>query len=446
MKKYVPGFVVVIVSAVTHFFYFGYPAQVVFDETFSGNFLSNYAKHTFFFDVHPPLAKLIVYIFGFLTGADYTTDMSSIGNPLPHSFILLRLVPLICGVLLPLIIYGISRKIGLSKLASMIAGILIAIENSLIVQSRFVLFDMIMLVFGFTSVLLYLYYRQAIENERSLFIKRVFLFGSALFAAGAFSIKWTGLSFPLLITTVEFLRMYRYETIKIKPLFDTFKKIITFVFTYFIIGLVVYTIAFAIHFSLLNKPGPGDAFMSEQFHQENFIEKIIDSNKEMYIANAYDMPQHQYQSSWWSWPIMLRPIFYWQGVNEYIYLLGNPFIYLFGTLSIILIFGGILFRKISKERNLAVHIISIGFIVNFVPFVFITRPMFLYHYEAALIISVMALALIIDFIKSKKWKWGIALIILAVCLAGFVYWSPLTYGLPLSQHQLEQRMWLSSWR
>ena len=193
MKKYVPPIVVAMASAITHFIYFGYPGQVVFDETFATSFLGSYAKGAFYFDVHPPLAKLVAYAFGLLTGATYGGNTGAIGDALPHSVVLVRLVPMICGFLLPIVIYAVSRNIGLSPVSSMTAALLVAFENSLVVQSRFILFDVMLVLFGFVSVLFYQEYRKRIGQEKRA-PRRSFLFGSAAFAAAAFSIKWTGTS------------------------------------------------------------------------------------------------------------------------------------------------------------------------------------------------------------------------------------------------------------
>ena len=112
---------------------------------------------------------------------------------------------------------------------------------------------------------------------------------------------------------------------------------------------------------------------------------------------------HSYSSLWFTWPIMLRPIFYWQNVEQtrFIYLLGNPFIYLFGILSISYISLLILLRKIKD--NTSAFIVT-GFICNFLPFIIIGRVMFLYHYEVALIFAIMAIAFLLDSIESEKTK------------------------------------------
>ncbi|MDE1975307.1 MAG: phospholipid carrier-dependent glycosyltransferase [Patescibacteria group bacterium] len=446
MKKYMPPAIVAAVSAVTHFVFFGYPAQVVFDETFAGRFLGDYARGSFFFDVHPPLAKLIVYAVGFLTGASYGSDMGAIGDALPHSVVLLRLIPMAFGFLLPLIIYAIGRNIGLSKMAAMVAGLVVALENSLVVQSRFILFDSMLLTFGFGALLCWQEYDKRRAEGRLVGSRGAFLAASAILAACSYSVKWTGLAFLLAIIILESRTLYAR-----KPGF--IRKLASLLAVYAVAGIIIYAGTFAVHFALLPHPGSGDAFVSSGFHSENLAGQMIDLNYDMFSANSRMSP-HQYQSSWWSWPLMLRPIFYWQGSNAYIYLLGDPFTYWLSSLAMLFVTGyvirGVIRRRYGTSQNPGMNGASVFLLVcfgaNYIPFMFITRPMFLYHYQAALAVAILAVAWILDGIKIRKWKMIAVAAVTAMSLCGFIYWSPLTYGLPLDQNQLQARMWLSGWR
>ncbi len=438
----IPVLILTVLSLLTHLIFFGHPASVVFDEVHNGSFVSAYATGQYYFDVHPPLAKLLVKFFGDILGVSYNADFAMIGNTLPWEIIILRILPVLAGIILPLIIYFICRHINMSKLASFSAAILICLENSLIVQSRFIMFDSIMILFGFSALLLYLIY---IKNERR---KSLHVF-SAILAAAAFSIKWTGFAFPLLIVIMEIIRTRK------------FLSIARFISVYALIGLIFYTSIFAVHFSYLKNTGKGDVFMSDRFqktlmgntHASNpsiqpkgFFGKFIELNIVMYESHKTLTAGHTYGSKWHTWPLMLRPIFYWQTMPEagsYIYLLGNPFLYWFGTLSILFLIFYLIFRRQSQQAGL---FITIGFLVSFIPFIFIGRIMFLYHYQAALIFSIMAIAFVVDRITSHRIRAVTFVGVVAMSLMLFIYFSPLTYGLPLDDSQLTDRMWLSSWR
>ncbi len=457
---------VFIIASITHLFSYGNPPSVVFDEVFYGNFIQHYWQGTYFFDQHPPFVKLLFTFVGWIFGANhYQADWTSIGNVVPAAIIDIRIVPMIAGILLSLVIYALCRRLEFSKTASITAAILVSLENSLIVQSRFLLPDVILLLAGFSAILCYLeYIRRFPEKNR-----RWFLLASSVLAALALSTKWTGLTFLFMIVCLEFYRLFKNRTS-----FGNFaKKLSSFVAIYAGISLVIYLTLFAVHFALLPKSGPGDAFMTPSFLKtlsnsqysadpivapEGFFGKFLELNREMYVTNKGMTATHPYSSKWYTWPFMIRPVFYWQGntgsstqPQSYIYLLGNPFIYWLGSLSIltVIILGIIGFINIrsgkenSKEK--IIFFLSIGYLANLLPFALIGRVMFLYHYETALVFSIIAISFLTDYFDERK-RNIITGIILLVALIAFIYWSPLTYGTPLSDQQLASLMWLRTWR
>ncbi len=407
--------IIIAMSLLTHLLFFGEPREVVFDEVYMGDFISSYSQSRSYFDIHPPLAKLMSHYIGRVVGISYENiDFSLIGNGISGEIIYLRILPLIAGILLPLIVYFICRRLGISVIASFVVGILMCFENSLIVQSRYILFDSTLLFFGFSSILMYLFY---IKDEN----KRSFILYSAILSACAFSIKWTGLAYPLLIIL--------YEIIRTRDI----RKITSFAGTYIFIGIIIYASAFALHFSFTPIDG------------ESIVGRFIELNKTMYTSNKYLTATHQYGSMWYTWPLMIRPVFYWQDTetHRYIYLLGNILIYVLGTISMMLV---LLYSTIFDRKNKISLFILIGFFVNFIPYAFIGRVMFLYHYEAALVFSIIGIGFIIDKIKTNNAKLIVSIVIVSLSIVLFIYFSPLTYGTFLTDQEIGSRMWLSSWR
>lgn len=68
-----------------------------------GGFASKYIKGKFFMDVHPPLAKLLLTLAGWLAGFDGEFDFKDIGKDYLEPkvpYVAMRLLPAVCGVLL----------------------------------------------------------------------------------------------------------------------------------------------------------------------------------------------------------------------------------------------------------------------------------------------------------------------------------------------------------
>ena len=177
-------------SLITHFAYFGHPNETVFDEVHFGKFISAYYTHNYYYDIHPPLGKLIIAGFG--SFFDFRPDFSfaNIGDEFPDkTYLALRFLPALAGTLLPLVLFFLSLRLGLSKKASFGVGLFIVFENALVSNSRLILLDSFLYIFGFSALLFYLRYRQ--NSGRPTVNLLLF----SMFAAFAASIKWTGLTF-----------------------------------------------------------------------------------------------------------------------------------------------------------------------------------------------------------------------------------------------------------
>src|SRR3990167_7101594 len=131
--------IILALSILTHFAFFGHPNETVFDEVHFGKFISGYFTHEYFFDIHPPLGKLLISGMGYIGGFKPGFSFGEIGQKFPdNTYLWLRFLPMIAGMLLPLVFYGLGKRLGFSILASATLGILLVLENAFIAQSRFI--------------------------------------------------------------------------------------------------------------------------------------------------------------------------------------------------------------------------------------------------------------------------------------------------------------------
>ena len=430
------------------------PNAVVFDETYFKVFAAHYLDHHYFFDIHPPLGKLIFAGFAYLTGLHPAAMIT--GTALQ-----LRILPALAGVLLIPTMWGLLRRLGASRPFAFLGAYAVLLDNATLVESRFILMDSMLLLFGMAAVYFYLVARDS-KKHYWLFL------ALAAFSAGcSLSIKWTGLPSLALILLVWAWDWRERGISKLRKLGEL--AVLT------LIPLLLYLSVFWVHFALLPDSGSGDAFMSIKFQSTligspyynpnvhmSFFQKFFDLNREMYLANASLTATHPYGSHWYMWPLEIRPIYYWEGPvlsdgsQGNIYLLGNPAVWWGIWIAIIsgLLYGFIAKRRLRPVTVAALAISGIGFLMNYLPFVPITRIMFLYHYFFALLWSIVFAAMLWNDLATDRHNHAlntpgatrafyIVCVIIALC---FLYFAPLTYGLPLSPSSLAQHMWLPSWR
>ncbi len=451
-KKYL--FIILTLSLITRFAFFSYPAETVFDEVHFGKFISGYFTGEYFFDIHPPLGKLLIAGVAKINGFNPGFSFETIGQKFSDdSYKWLRFLPKLAGALLPLVIFLVVLELGISQKFAFLAGLLLVFENSILVQSRFILLDSFLLLFGFLSILFYLKH-EGISYKRSLITNTPYLFLSGFFASLAGSIKWTGFSFLAMV-----LIFYFFETFKYKPCGLKLKFLIRSLFPLIVVPFLIYFSIFAIHFSLLSKPGPGLAFHQPNFQETNIFSKFIELNIELYQSNARLTASHPYSSQWYTWPLMIRPIFYWIGstststvssvpndspqVSGRIYFLGNPLIWWFSTVAVLWVLLCYILPR--SYQNVTLNFLLGGYFLNLLPFIGVKRVMFLYHYFSSLIFAILILAYLLNKSPEKNQKIAFNAILTGSIIL-FLFFSPLTYGLAIPEWYYKLLVWLPSWR
>ncbi|CAM0142831.1 unnamed protein product [Umbelopsis sp. WA50703] len=144
------AFMITVVACVVRLYKIWEPTSVVFDEVHFGQFAGKYINHTFFFDVHPPLAKLLIAGVGSAAGYDGDFDFNTIGKDYLESGVPYVAMRLFCGILGVLTIpmaYLTVKASGHSTPAALIAAALTCFENGLVANNRLILLDPPLLFF-----------------------------------------------------------------------------------------------------------------------------------------------------------------------------------------------------------------------------------------------------------------------------------------------------------
>ncbi len=327
---------------------------------------------------HPPLAKLGM-VLGMMVFGENAFGW--------------RIIQATLGTGSVLIIYLISKELFKDKLLALLAAGVFSLDGLPLVMSRIGMNDIYMLFF----MLLSLYF----------FIKEKDFFSSLGFGL-ALSSKWS----VIWVIPIFFILWLRRKT---KFRFS----LIWYILIPPLIYLATYIPMFVTGHSL-------DTWWGMQ--------------KQMWWYHTGLDATHPYTSSWWSWPLLLRPIYLYtsseiNGFVSRIYAFGNPLIFWFGLVSVITSF---FYSFVERNKNLAIVIFS--YLVFFVPWAASPRIMFFYHYLP----SIPFLAIATAFVLRRNMK--LILPFLTLTLICFIYFYPHFTGLNIPIWLDTSYYWFKSWR
>lgn len=477
LKKSWPFLLLAVLSFTLHFAFLSYPAQVVFDEVHFGKFVAAYSTGQYYFDIHPPLGKMLIAGFAKLAGANPVFDFAQIGQALPaDTLFALRFLPAFFGSIFVLFFAWLAYLMFRDKPTALLAGFFILLDNAFLVQSKFILVDIFMLCFEILTLCFFFLWQRQTAFRAKWF---TYLTLTGIFAGLTISVKWTGVAVIGIMGVILLVKVFSEKlnnylsppllkkggvgggNLEIKnypssilPSSEGRRKIfIEAIFSLFIIifiSFTLYLIPFWLHFQLLPDSGPGDAFMSPAFQQElkygrdnvsqplSFWQKFIELNKTMYTANANLTAKHPFESKWYSWPVNNKPVYYWNqesfsdlpGRQAKIYLFGNPVLWPLAGLGVIFGLLALLIKKIRRQLSPALLILLLAYFANLLPFILIKRAAFLYHYLPAVMYAILLLA----FWLNRFWPKEKRIFITTLCLIllGFIVIAPISYGCPLS--------------
>ena len=179
----------------------------------------------------------------------------------------------------------------------------------------------------------------------------------------------------------------------------------------------------------------------------DYLRIVLENQRFMFTYHSSLVATHPYSSTWYQWLLNIRPILYYldylpDGTRVSICALLSPALCWGGFLSLFVLFYTAIFR-----RDKTAAFILVGYLAQLLPWVFITRLTFAYHYFPASVFLVLALGYVFTLLRdgSRHGIWyaaGFACV--SVCL--FVLFYPALAGTPVD-NLLGSRLlqWLPTW-
>ncbi|MEB3339456.1 phospholipid carrier-dependent glycosyltransferase [Okeania sp.] len=470
-------------SVILRFWQLGRFNTLVFDEVYYAKFANNYLTQTEFFNAHPPLSQYIIAI-GIWIGSILPFGQEIVNNETGSTLASwsYRWINALTGSFIPVVVGAIAYQLTHRWSYSFIAALLIALDGLFLVESRYALNNIYLVIFGLLGHLCLII---ALQNNQLK--PRKWLALSGIFFGASAAIKWNGLGFLLgiymlwiLAWIIQFIAPTKKSEYKFPWQNLTQLNLIKFTLYLFVIPIITYSLLWIPHIIL--NPQYGFWEMQQQifsYHQR--------------VGSGPDT--HPYCAQWFTWPLMIRPVVYFYKntglldkpepslpplppdigdpkVNPLIFdvhAMGNPILWWLSVWGILLLIL-MLFNRIwhweknrqarrkkiklkqtfqfppASEMWLLLYLI-INWMSNFLPWSKVSRCTFLYHYMGALVFAVLAFSWWVDRLLNsrKNYLKIIGFTTIFIVFLAFVFWMPVYLGLPLSPQDWQLRMWFRSW-
>jgi dolichyl-phosphate-mannose--protein O-mannosyl transferase len=426
------------VAAAARLWGLGTPAAMVFDEVYyvpaARQVLAG--REVTEERTHPPLSKLIV------------AASIRLAGDRPAGW---RLASAVAGVLLVAVVYAFARALYADPFVAAASALLVALDGLVFVESRIAKPDVFLALFVVTAYWAFWQYLQpgTVRGEgragavpggdrdaaapspagapapgaraRALRSGSRLWLGAAGVAAGcAVATKWTAVP-PLLGLAVVFA-LARGRAALAAARADAWALVVA-------LGLVpagIYLLTYTPHLRVGHTLG-----------------EVLAWQRWMFAFHAGLTQGHPYQSAWWSWPLLLRPI--WYDYHEVgpqlargVLAIGNPVVWWAGLPAILAVAGAAVRRSVPDAAVLA------GFACAYGQYAFIPRVLFLYHFLLAVPFLVVAVARGLGRVRGAAGD-GPALLYLVLAAAWVAAFFPLLTGQPIAMPHFRRLIWFGTW-
>lgn len=386
-----------------------------FDEIYFARTAYEYAYQLPAYEwVHPPLGKVFISI------------PIRLFKMAPFYY---RLMPTLAGILMIPVLYILAKRMFQKTKYAFLASLLLAADGFHFAHTRMASVDAFLVLFLLLSFL-FMYEYLVSKKEIPLSKRLTKLFLSGLFIGCAIATKWTAFFGALALAIFFFLHFFQNYREKKAFKKEGYKILLWCVLFFVLIPLTIYISLYL-------------CFPNMYYFQTGSLSKITNITQQMYAYHASLKADHPFYSSWYTWPLMLKPVWYYAGsvgnLKSTISGFGNPIVWWLGTLSMFYM----LYKSIKKDKK-AIFITG-TYICLLISYVGITRGMFLYHYFPALPFTILAATYLIKDMTEKIHKNYLYIGVIIMVVFFFYYFFPVVSGMPVNKDRIDATKWLTTW-
>jgi dolichyl-phosphate-mannose--protein O-mannosyl transferase len=182
--------------------------------------------------------------------------------------------------------------------------------------------------------------------------------------------------------------------------------------------------------------------------EKHTLAQLIEYQKDMYDYHSKLVATHPFSSAWWEWPLIMRPIWYYNGHEvsagnvSSIASFGNPAIWWVGLLAVI---AAIFVSRQRKDKGM--FVILIAYFSQYIPWMLVSRLTFIYHYFAMVPFLILCIVYMMKVILEKKPALKVlAAAYLTLVFGLFVLFYPVLSGMVVDKVYVDNVLrWFDSW-
>jgi dolichyl-phosphate-mannose-protein mannosyltransferase len=416
-----------------------YMSETFFDEVYYVRTAENYLHLQYPYEwTHPPLGKFIIasgiVAFGFS----------------PFGW---RIMGVIFAMLMIPLIYVLGKKLFGTWIGAFASAFLLTFDFMHFTMARMATVDTYVVFFSLASQLFFLIYLANVFKE-GWKTPVLPLFLSFLFFAFGFSTKWLVLyGFVGMLVILFALRLKDVQRLA-GSLSKKLNAILDHPF-YLLPSFLM--VAVGIYFL---------TYIPDMLAGRSFLD-VLGLQGSMYIYHSTLVATHPFSSAWWSWPLLVKPLWLYGSflplnMKSTITLLGNPAVWWVGFAAVIGVtvvaassLLGRFWKTASKKTpsvagavggfGLAAVFIAVVFFFQWLPYIFISRITFIYHFYVSVPFLCLASAYFISRYWSNRWVKAATVAFFAAVVVLFALFYPVISGVPTSTGQVDSLRWFDSW-